>query len=282
MDRLDGKTPVPPSKGHLVRRQSSPSLPREVRLGCVAGPHPNSPSCVAFSCHVFLYFCHVFLSSSPLLPLPSIPSTPPAMDWDSWLLNGSSPFTLWVQEASLQYRLAPCTGMQLLSGELFKPNCLPALIPSCSCSSAFLFFFKRTLCSLSPMSLGSAALLAPRAAQQRPQGTPPFPQPDSTPREGQQEPGRSPAPCQPRLAAGERQPEPTLHKSVPPVREEGRGAHEPSLALGKKLEEPRGAWPLPKLGEGSSHLAGWGYGASPRKEEPRGLPAPRGPWEGLG
>ncbi|XP_026724321.1 TRIO and F-actin-binding protein [Athene cunicularia] len=29
VDRLDGKTPVPPSKGHLVRRQSSPSLPRE-------------------------------------------------------------------------------------------------------------------------------------------------------------------------------------------------------------------------------------------------------------
>ncbi|XP_051640615.1 serine/arginine repetitive matrix protein 1-like [Manacus candei] len=29
VDRLDGKTPVPLSKGHLVRRQSSPSLPRE-------------------------------------------------------------------------------------------------------------------------------------------------------------------------------------------------------------------------------------------------------------
>ncbi|XP_055663284.1 TRIO and F-actin-binding protein isoform X1 [Falco peregrinus] len=29
VDRLDGKTPVPPSKGRLVRRQSSPSLPRE-------------------------------------------------------------------------------------------------------------------------------------------------------------------------------------------------------------------------------------------------------------
>ncbi|XP_053905620.1 TRIO and F-actin-binding protein isoform X2 [Cuculus canorus] len=29
VDRLDGKTPVPPSKGGLVRRQSSPSLPRE-------------------------------------------------------------------------------------------------------------------------------------------------------------------------------------------------------------------------------------------------------------
>uniref|UniRef100_A0A8B9MXC5 PH domain-containing protein n=1 Tax=Accipiter nisus TaxID=211598 RepID=A0A8B9MXC5_9AVES len=29
VDRLDGKTPVPASKGHLVRRQSSPSLPRE-------------------------------------------------------------------------------------------------------------------------------------------------------------------------------------------------------------------------------------------------------------
>lgn len=44
VDRLDGKTPVPPSKGHLTRRQSSPSLPREVRLGCTAGPHANSPS----------------------------------------------------------------------------------------------------------------------------------------------------------------------------------------------------------------------------------------------
>ncbi|XP_065534764.1 TRIO and F-actin-binding protein isoform X2 [Lathamus discolor] len=29
VDRLDGKTPVPPSKGRLARRQSSPSLPRE-------------------------------------------------------------------------------------------------------------------------------------------------------------------------------------------------------------------------------------------------------------
>ncbi|XP_039918984.1 TRIO and F-actin-binding protein isoform X3 [Hirundo rustica] len=29
VDRLDGKTPVPPSKGHLTRRRSSPNLPRE-------------------------------------------------------------------------------------------------------------------------------------------------------------------------------------------------------------------------------------------------------------
>ncbi|XP_010408865.3 TRIO and F-actin-binding protein isoform X1 [Corvus cornix cornix] len=29
VDRLDGKTPVPPSKGHLTRRRSNPSLPRE-------------------------------------------------------------------------------------------------------------------------------------------------------------------------------------------------------------------------------------------------------------
>ncbi|XP_030094373.2 TRIO and F-actin-binding protein isoform X1 [Serinus canaria] len=29
VDRLDGKTPVPPSKGHLARRRSSPNLPRE-------------------------------------------------------------------------------------------------------------------------------------------------------------------------------------------------------------------------------------------------------------
>ncbi|XP_068047311.1 TRIO and F-actin-binding protein isoform X2 [Anomalospiza imberbis] len=29
VDRLDGKTPVPPSKGHLSRRRSSPNLPRE-------------------------------------------------------------------------------------------------------------------------------------------------------------------------------------------------------------------------------------------------------------
>lgn len=120
VDRLDGKTPVPPSKGRLVRRQSSPSLPREVRLGCAVGPHPKSPSWVAFPCHIFLYFCHKLLSSLPLLPLPPIPSLPPAVDWDSWLLNGSSPFTLWVQEASLQYGLALCTGMQLLSGELFN------------------------------------------------------------------------------------------------------------------------------------------------------------------
>lgn len=44
VDRLDGKTPVPPSKGHLTRRRSSPNLPREVRLGCTAGLHPNSAS----------------------------------------------------------------------------------------------------------------------------------------------------------------------------------------------------------------------------------------------
>lgn len=95
VDRLDGKTPVPPSKGHLVRRQSSPSLPREVRLGCAAGLHPNSPSWVSFPHHIFLCFCHVFLFS---IPLPSIP-TPPPVDC---LLNSISPFTLWVQEASLQ------------------------------------------------------------------------------------------------------------------------------------------------------------------------------------
>ncbi|XP_032914844.1 TRIO and F-actin-binding protein isoform X2 [Catharus ustulatus] len=29
VERLDGKTPVPPSKGHLTRRRSSPNLPRE-------------------------------------------------------------------------------------------------------------------------------------------------------------------------------------------------------------------------------------------------------------
>lgn len=44
VERLDGKTPVPPSKGHLTRRRSSPNLPREVRLGCTAGPHSNSAS----------------------------------------------------------------------------------------------------------------------------------------------------------------------------------------------------------------------------------------------
>ncbi|KAF4799101.1 TRIO and F-actin binding protein [Turdus rufiventris] len=32
VERLDGKTPVPPSKGHLTRRRSSPNLPREPDL----------------------------------------------------------------------------------------------------------------------------------------------------------------------------------------------------------------------------------------------------------
>lgn len=38
MERLDGKTPVPPSKGRVIRRQSSPSLPREVSPGCFLLP----------------------------------------------------------------------------------------------------------------------------------------------------------------------------------------------------------------------------------------------------
>ncbi|XP_067997851.1 TRIO and F-actin-binding protein-like [Melanerpes formicivorus] len=37
VDRLDGKTPVPPSKGHIVRRQSSPSLTREYKLAPYTG-----------------------------------------------------------------------------------------------------------------------------------------------------------------------------------------------------------------------------------------------------
>lgn len=68
VDRLDGKTPVPPSKGRLVWRQSSPSLPREVRLACMVGPYPNSPNWVAFPCHIFLYFCHMLLFHSPAPP----------------------------------------------------------------------------------------------------------------------------------------------------------------------------------------------------------------------
>lgn len=38
VERLDGKTPLPPSKGRLGRRQSSPSLPREVSPGCLFLP----------------------------------------------------------------------------------------------------------------------------------------------------------------------------------------------------------------------------------------------------
>ncbi|XP_017935589.2 TRIO and F-actin-binding protein [Manacus vitellinus] len=44
VDRLDGKTPVPLSKGHLVRRQSSPSLPREPQLGGSTFPLQSSTS----------------------------------------------------------------------------------------------------------------------------------------------------------------------------------------------------------------------------------------------
>ncbi|XP_075608965.1 uncharacterized protein LOC142601803 [Balearica regulorum gibbericeps] len=44
VDRLDGKTPVPPSKGCLVRRQSSPSLPREgQRLSWHLRQHSRDP-----------------------------------------------------------------------------------------------------------------------------------------------------------------------------------------------------------------------------------------------
>ncbi|GAB0176812.1 TRIO and F-actin-binding protein [Grus japonensis] len=42
VDRLDGKTPVPPSKGCLVRRQSSPSLPREPQLSGGSFPPQSS------------------------------------------------------------------------------------------------------------------------------------------------------------------------------------------------------------------------------------------------
>ncbi|XP_075375392.1 uncharacterized protein LOC142417811 [Mycteria americana] len=44
VDRLDGKTPVPPSKGRLVRMQSSPSLPREgQRLSWHLKPRSRDP-----------------------------------------------------------------------------------------------------------------------------------------------------------------------------------------------------------------------------------------------
>ncbi|XP_072718923.1 uncharacterized protein [Ciconia boyciana] len=44
VDRLDGKTPVPPSKGRLVRMQSSPSLPREgQRLSWHLEPRSRDP-----------------------------------------------------------------------------------------------------------------------------------------------------------------------------------------------------------------------------------------------
>lgn len=73
-----------------------------------------------FSCHIFLYFCHMLLFFIPLLPLPFNPSSASVMEWDPWLLKCSSPFTIWVQEASLMYGLAPCIEMQLLSGEQFN------------------------------------------------------------------------------------------------------------------------------------------------------------------
>ncbi|OXB60884.1 hypothetical protein ASZ78_014436, partial [Callipepla squamata] len=45
VERLDGKTPVPPSKGRVIRRQSSPSLPRESQLaGSSNPPHSSSGS----------------------------------------------------------------------------------------------------------------------------------------------------------------------------------------------------------------------------------------------
>lgn len=107
VDRLDGKTPVPPSKGRLVRRQSSPSLPREVRLACVVGPHPKSLSWIAFPYHMFfLFLLHASLFCSHA-PLPYISSPPPATGQDSALLC----LHLWVQEASFRYGLAPCMGM---------------------------------------------------------------------------------------------------------------------------------------------------------------------------
>ncbi|OXB77499.1 UNVERIFIED_CONTAM: hypothetical protein H355_015791 [Colinus virginianus] len=45
VERLDGKTPVPPSKGRVIRRQSSPSLPRESQLaGSSNTPQSSSGS----------------------------------------------------------------------------------------------------------------------------------------------------------------------------------------------------------------------------------------------
>lgn len=119
VERLDGRTPVPPSKGRLGRRQSSPSLPREVSPGCLLLPH------------------------FPLFPV-------------------------WVREVSLHYRLPLCIRVQLLqyfpSGELpdqavSQPS--SHLISLLAVPHKCIFAPKRTFCSLSPVSLGPAALLAP-------------------------------------------------------------------------------------------------------------------------
>lgn len=101
VERLDGKTPVPPSKGRLARRQSSPSLPREVRLPAWRDHIPTPQAGLLFP--TTFSFISATCFSLPLLPLPDILSPPSVTHQDTLLLNGSSPFILWVQEASLQY-----------------------------------------------------------------------------------------------------------------------------------------------------------------------------------
>lgn len=146
VERLDGKTPVPPSKGRLARRQSSPSLPREVRLPAWQD-HIQTPQ-------AGLLFPATFSSISAtcfsllLLPLPDFPSPPSVTHQDSLLLSGSSPFTIWVQEGSLQYRFcAPgcnCCLAKYLTKLSPSPNPIFFLL------AGFSFFFLRGLPALFP------------------------------------------------------------------------------------------------------------------------------------
>nr|XP_047904238.1 uncharacterized protein LOC125180097 [Anser cygnoides] len=117
----------------------------------------------------------------------------------------------------------------------------------------------------------------------------------SLPREGQRlswhpdqrsrdpkEPRRSPSPARhPERTGAPLRPvcpspraERDWRKPREPIGAEGRGDHEPSPALGERLEEPSG--------EGPSCLAGWERGQSAGEEELGGFPAPPEFWEGLG
>lgn len=233
VERLDGKTPLPPSKGRLGRRQSSPSLPREVSPGCLFLP-------------LFFPLFERFLLAAGCLC--------------AWGCDGCS---------------ASC----------YDPtNPHPTLSPS-SLSLPSVFSIPRGLFALRP--LGPAALLAPRAAQQRPQRAPALPQPGSAsgedrdplaPRvpiitggEGLEE---AKGLLEPHSAAGEGQQQPALPQPQFQVGAEGREGCEPSPALGERLEEPNG--------EGPSCLAGWERGENGGEEEPGGFPAPPEFWEGLG
>lgn len=116
VERLDGKTPVPPSKGRLARRQSSPSLPREVRLPAWQDHIPSPQAGLLFP--TTFSFISATCFSLPLLPPPDILSPPSVTHQDSALKWQQPLHPLGARGfSSVQFL---CTGVQLLSGKLFN------------------------------------------------------------------------------------------------------------------------------------------------------------------